>query len=95
MIYRRRRRTSAPTGFMQVVSATGNRTVFGSSDGDFIRLRDEFGNEWRGTVEVQSDEMVRYRFRDSAGRHISGISDGGYGILLRDERGKTWRGFID
>jgi hypothetical protein len=95
MIYRRRRRAGIPVGFMQVVSASSHRTVFGSADGDFIRLRDEYGNEWRGVAEVQSDDMVHYRFRNEEGHHVSGISDGAYGIILRDERGKTWRGFID
>jgi hypothetical protein len=93
MIYRKRRSRSAPSGFFQFQSVH-NRTVSGHGDGDFIRLRDEFGNEWFGTGERQDDDLIRYRFRDTEGRHISGISDG-YGIVLRDEKGNTWRGFID
>jgi len=85
-------RTGLPRGFFRF--ASHNRSVFGSGDGDFIRLRDEFGNEWRGTAEKGADEIIRYRFRDSNGNFISGISDG-YGIILRDEQGNTWRGFID
>lgn len=68
--------------------------MHGFGDGDFIRLRDEFGNEWRGVAERQSDETIRYRFRTSDGRYVTGISDD-YGILLRDEQGNTWRGFFD
>jgi hypothetical protein len=94
MIYRRKRRGGVPGGFFRF-QGTQNRTVFGAGDGDFIRLRDEFGNEWRGVAERQSDETIRYRFRDSEGKFITGISERGYGILLRDEHGNTWRGFLD
>ena len=59
-----------------------------------MRLRDEYGNVWRGSAEVQDDRTVRFRFRDSYGNTISGISDGG-GILLRDDQGNTWRGIVD
>ncbi len=94
MIYRRRRaRSGLPSGFFRL-EGTGRKTVFGFGDGDWIRLRDEYGNVWRGTAEKQGDDAVRYRFRDSAGKMITGIADG-YGILLRDERGNTWRGFVD
>lgn len=65
----------------------------GFGDGDYVRLRDEFGNVWRGQAEVQDDDSVRYRFRDEKGRTISGASDR-YGITLRDERGVTWRGYV-
>ena len=62
--------------------------------GDFIRLRDEFGNIWRGSAEEGPDESVRYRFRDALGRTVTGVSDS-FGLVLRDERGKTWRGFVE
>lgn len=94
MIYKRRRRPGVPSGFLRFESATDRRQVFGPSDGDFIHLRDEFGNEWRGVAERQADDTIRYRFRDSNGNYISGISDGG-GVTLRDQKGKTWRGFFD
>jgi hypothetical protein len=38
--------------------------------------------------------MIRYRFRDSKGKTVSGMSDA-FGILLRDQSGKVWRGFLD
>jgi hypothetical protein len=69
--------------------------VYGSGYGDFIRLRDEYGNVWRGEADAQSDGTVRYRFRDSNGNSISGISDSSYGVVLRDEHGNVWRGFVD
>jgi hypothetical protein len=67
--------------------------MYGFGDGEYVRLRDEHGELWQGTVEVLFDDTVRYRFRDSRGRSITGISDR-YGILLRDEKGNTWRGFV-
>jgi hypothetical protein len=94
MIYRRRRtRFSMPRGFFRFDSGKGN-SVSGFGDGDFVRLRDENGVEWRGQAERQADNTVRYRFRDNEGNTLSGISDS-WGIVLRDEHGNTWRGFID
>ena len=94
MIYRRRRRAGSPSGFYRI-SGSGNRTIFGVGDGDFIRLHDERGNQWIGSAERQSDNSLRFRFKDSEGKTISGISDGNSVVLLRDERGNSWRGYID
>ena len=66
----------------------------GFGDGDFVRLRDEYGTEWRGHAESTEDKTIRFIFRDTDGNRISGISDS-YGVTLRDERGNTWRGYID
>ena len=57
-------------------------------------MKDEFGNVWRGLAERGDDNTIRYRFRDSKGKTVSGISDS-YGIILRDQSGKVWRGFLD
>lgn len=94
MIYRKRRnRSGAPGGFFHFQDSM-NRSVTGPGDGDYIHLRDEFGNEWRGVAERQMDDTIRYRFRASNGDFISGISDG-YGVVLRDQKGNTWRGIVD
>ena len=94
MIYKRKRlRTGGASGFLRFESP-GRPQVYGSAEGDYIRLRDEFGNEWTGVAERQDDDTIHYRFRDSLGNLISGIADG-YGVTLRDQKGKTWRGFVD
>jgi hypothetical protein len=95
MIYKSRSRHSrAPGGYLQFRSSDLT-TVHGYGEGDYIRLRDEYGCIWIGCATREDDsELVRYRFRDSNGRSISGISDS-HGILLRDEKGNTWRGFVD
>lgn len=90
---RRGRSTAAKAGYYRF-QGSGNQVMHGFGDGDFIRLRDENGHEWRGVAEVW-DTMVRFRFRDSDGNYVSGISDESNGIVLRDEKGKTWRGFVD
>jgi hypothetical protein len=94
MVYRRRRSRigRAPTGFYRFENLN-HKSVSGFGDGDYVRLRDEHGNVWRGSAEAQGDDTIRYRFRDSEGNVISGISDR-QGILLRDEKGNTWRGFV-
>ena len=95
MIYRRRRsRTSAPGGFYRFENSRTRSTVFGYGEGDFVRLRDEYGNVWNGTAECQGDTAIRYRFRDSEGNYITGVCDG-YGVILRDQKGNTWRGILD
>ncbi len=68
--------------------------VYGFGHGDYIRLRDEQGNTWSGSAELGADDSVRYRFQDSAGQAITGISDT-WGLILRGPRGRTWRGFIE
>jgi len=69
--------------------------VHGYGEGDYIRLRDEYGNVWMGSATRDDhSSMVRYRFRDNNGKSISGISDS-FGIVLRDDSGNTWRGFVD
>ena len=88
-----RKRSSLPAGFYHMQSAAAPHSMYGFGDGEFVRLRDENGETWHGTVEAQTEDMVRYRFRDRKGRSLSGVSDGN-GILLRDERGNTWRGFV-
>ena len=93
MIYRRRRGPGSLQAGYYRFETTMHRTVSGFGDGDFIRLRDEYGNVWRGTAERQDDNTIRYRFRDSKGRTVSGISDT-YGIILRDHSGNVWRGFL-
>jgi hypothetical protein len=89
---RRRSRSRVQGGFYHIESIH-QRTLTGFGDGEFVRLRDEHGNIWRGHADVQDDHTVRYRFRDAEGHSISGVSDN-YGIVLRDEKGATWRGYV-
>lgn len=95
MIYRRSRtRGRIPGGFFRFEQEHSKARVYGFGYGDYIRLRDEYGNMWRGSAERMADDSVLYRFRDSQGRTITGVSDS-FGMILRDDKGKTWRGFID
>lgn len=82
-----------PGGYIRFRSFD-NLTLSGFGYGDHIRLRDEYGNTWRGFVENTGGNMVHYVFRDQYGRTISGMSDSN-GILLRDDAGRSWRGFIE
>ncbi len=93
MTNRRRNNFGSKPGYYRFQGA-GNQVLQGFGDGDFIRLRDEEGHEWQGVAEG-FDTMVRFRFRDSKGNCLSGVSEGGNGIVLRDEKGNTWRGYVD
>lgn len=94
MIYKRKQvRQTAPGGFFRFQNGQ-NQCFFGFGDGNYIRLRDEFGNVWRGSAEREDDNSIRYRFRDEKGMTISGMSDS-LGVILRDEKGNSWRGFVD
>jgi len=94
MIYRRKQvRQKAPGGFLRFQNNL-KQCYFGFGEGDYIRLRDEFGNIWNGAAHREDDNSVRYRFRDEKGSTISGLSDS-LGIVLRDEKGNSWRGFVD
>jgi hypothetical protein len=95
MIYRSQGRYARlPGGYLRFRSS--DRTnIYGYGEGDFIRLRDEFGRMWVGSATRDEDtHLVRYRFRNDSGGSISGISDS-HGIVLRDDKGNSWRGFID
>jgi len=94
MLFKRKQaRKTAPGGYLQFQNAN-KQSFHGFGEGDYIRLRDEFGNTWRGSAEREDDNSIRYRFRDEKGQSISGMSDS-YGIILRDEKGNSWRGFVD
>lgn len=95
MIYKRNRVYSlAPGGFFSFEEEKTKARIFGFGYGDYIRLRDESGQTWRGSAEKAADGSYRYTFRSNRGKTVSGLADG-FGITLRDEKGKTWRGFID
>ena len=66
-----RKRSSLPAGFYHMQSAAAPHSMYGFGDGEFVRLRDESGEIWQGTVEAQTEDMVRYRFRDRKGRYVS------------------------
>lgn len=95
MIYRKRRSYgSTPSGSYRFENTRTRSGMVGYGDGDFVRLRDEYGTVWNGMANAQGDNIVRYSFRDATGRSITGISDS-FGIVLRDEKGNTWRGFVE
>ena len=94
MIYKKRRRPNSVSGGFYRFQTSLHRSVCGFGDGEFIRLRDEFGNVWRGLAELSEDRTIHYRFRDAQGKTVSGISDT-FGIILRDQAGNVWRGFLD
>ena len=95
MIYRRRRsHGSTATGFYRFENTRSRSGMSGYGDGDFVRLRDEYGTIWNGRADPQDDNIIRYCFRDATGRSITGLSDS-FGIVLRDEKGNTWRGFVE
>jgi hypothetical protein len=94
MIYKTKSRyTRNPGGYLRFRSSDGS-TVHGYGEGDYIRLRDEYGKVWAGSATLDDDDLVRYRFRDHNGKSITGVSDS-YGVILRDESGNSWRGFVD
>ena len=95
VIYRRRKKSRGLAGgWFSLEQERSRSRLSGFGYGDYIRLRDEFGNVWRGSAEEGPDDSVRYRFRDALGRTVTGVSDS-FGLVLRDERGKTWRGFVE
>lgn len=95
MIYKRKGvHSRAPGGFFSFEEEQTKTRISGYGYGDYIRLRDEYGETWRGTAERAADDSVHYTFRDTRGRVVTGLADG-VGVVLRDAKGKTWRGTID
>lgn len=95
VIYKRARvHSRAPGGFFRFEEERTKARVYGFGYGEYIRLRDEYGQTWRGTAEKNFDGSFHYTFRSTHGKVISGLADD-FGIVLRDEKGRTWRGFVD
>lgn len=95
MIYsKQRKRPTVPGGFFHLEEEKSKTRVFGYGHGEHIKLKDEYGNIWRGSAMRNSDNSVVYRFRDGRGNSLSGISQGAM-LTLRDEKGHIWKGFVD
>jgi hypothetical protein len=93
-IYSRVSRLSkSPGGYFHLEEEKTRTCVFGYGHGDHIKLTDEYGNNWRGTAERNSDNSVVYRFRDHNGNSLSGVSSGDV-VTLRDQKGSIWKGFV-
>ncbi len=93
MIYRRLRRTSLQ-GCSIRVQSDGRERMLGYGYGDWVVVRDEHGDAWRGQAEQLEDHTLRFRFRDADGHLITGMADVN-GVLLRDHLGKIWRGYLE
>lgn len=83
-----------PGGHFNLQEEKTKTRVSGYGHGDFIKLRDEYGNVWLGSAETVADNSIVYRFRDGTGKTLTGISSG-LVVTLRDEKGNTWRGAVD
>ena len=95
MIYTKtKKRTSVPGGFFHLEEEKTKTRVFGHGHGDHIKLKDEYGNIWRGSATRNPDNSIEYRFRDGRGNSLSGVSSNSV-ITLRDGHGHTWKGFVD
>jgi len=95
MIYAKtRKRQQLPGGFFHLEEEKSKTRVFGYGHGDHIKLKDEYGNIWMGSAIRNPDNSIVYRFRNAAGKTLSGVSDNLL-VTLRDEKGNIWKGFID
>jgi hypothetical protein len=95
MIYRKKsKQHSLPGGYFHLESEKSKTRVNGFGYGDHIKLKDEYGNIWRGTAEKRDDDEVYYSFKASNGRTLTGVSNS-FVVILRDDHGETWKGFID
>src|ERR1044071_3108637 len=94
MIYTKlRKKQQLPGGFFHLEEEKTKTRVFGYGHGDHIKLKDEYGNIWRGTASRNPDNSVAYRFRDPKGNALSGVSSDTV-VTLRDDRGNIWKGFV-
>ncbi len=89
-----KRRSALAGGFFHLEEEGTKTRVSGFGYDNHIKLKDEYGNVWLGTAERGNDNTVVYRFRDSKGRSLTGVSEHSV-VTLRDEKGRTWKGFID
>jgi len=91
---KQRKRSSLPGGFFHLEEEKTKTRVSGYGHGDHIKLKDEYGNIWRGSAVRNDDNSIVYRFSDGKGKSLSGVSDNVV-VTLCDEDGRTWKGFVD
>jgi hypothetical protein len=95
MIYsKQRKRTHLPGGYFHLQEEKTKTRVAGYGHGDHIKLKDEYGNVWRGSATRNPDNSVVYRFHDGKGKTLSGVSESMV-VTLRDDKGNTWKGVVD
>jgi hypothetical protein len=94
MVTHKNKRTREAGGHFNLQEEKTKTRVSGYGHGDFIKLKDEYGNVWLGSAETVDDNSTVYRFRDGTGKTLIGISSG-LVVTLRDEKGNTWRGAVD
>ena len=94
MATHKKKRTREAGGYFNLQEEKTKTRVSGYGHGDFIKLRDEYGNVWLGSAETVDDNSTMHRFRDGTGKTLIGISSG-LVVTLRDEKGNTWRGAVD
>jgi hypothetical protein len=92
-ISKQRKGSGLSGGFFHLEEERTKTRVSGFGYDSHIRLKDEYGNIWLGTAERAYDDTIIYRFRDSKGRTLTGVSDHSV-VTLRDEKGRTWKGFV-
>ena len=95
MIYtRHRKHTIIPGGYFHLQEEGTKTRISGYGYGDHIKLKDEYGNVWRGSAVRNPDNSVVYNFRSTKGQVLSGVSES-LVVTLRDGKGRTWKGVID
>ena len=94
LIYGRKRQRRGLRNRQYRLEGKNRVQMSGANDGDFVRLRDEFGRVWMGQIDRLADDTFRLLLRDADGNHASGLADQ-CGVVLRDASGTTWRGIVE
>jgi hypothetical protein len=96
MIFQRRRvYSSSPGDYFRLRNESTGKQLFGFSMGsNFLKLGDKEGGQWSGSAQADASGGHLLRFRDGAGKTMTGISDG-QTVLMRDSSGQIWKGFVD
>lgn len=68
------------------------QSSYGVGYREYVRLRDQFGDKWSGSVERDYNNMARYTVRNATGKSATGVADS-FGVILSDHKGKSWRAF--
>jgi hypothetical protein len=94
LIYsKQQKRARLPGGFFHLEEEKSRTRAYGYGHGDHIKLKDEYGTEWRGSAVRNPDNSVTYRFRTARGVYLSGVANDEI-VVLRDDRGNSWKGIV-
>jgi hypothetical protein len=94
MLYQRKARLrSGGHSLIHLEEEHTKMRVSGYGSGEFVCLKDEYGNTWAGTAYKGEDERTYYHLTDPSGKRMTGVSNE-VAVTFRDDLGRNFKGLL-